>query len=206
MTTDSTVLRPALGRIAYVVVMAMCALAIGSLLLSPAADRVASIAALPVALAGIGWVTLMAPCIVIAPDGIEIRNPLRTIRVGHGAVRDIATRHGFTVVTDEGDFQAWGAPAPGRLGSLGDLLSRDPAARGADPALRDPRIKRDADAVRSSAMPGTLSGDAAMTLAHHAAEADAAQAADARVEREWNRVNLIVLAVSIAAAAMLAPL
>ncbi|MDO5052210.1 MAG: PH domain-containing protein [Pseudoclavibacter sp.] len=202
---DTTVLRPRFSRFLYLGVMACCALALGSALVPPAPlDRIAQIAALPAALAGVGWVTLFAPCVAVGPRGIEIRNPLRTTRIGHGAVRDVDTRHGLSVITEDGRHQAWGAPPPSRLQGLGDLLSRRPRDRGRDRELRDPRIRRDADAVRSSALPGTDSGDAAMAVAHYADATD--PEAWSGVERRWNRGSLLLLAASLAAALLLSTL
>lgn len=200
------VIRPWLGVALFAVVVVVCLLAGAPLAASGRWGVLAAIAPVPLAMLGVGYVVLLAPAVVFDERVVELRNPLRTVRIPYDRVQSSSTRRGFTVITADGRFSAWAAPPPDRLGA-------ERMGEGRDRRLRDPRVQRDADGgLRASAAPGSPSGDAAITLADRLRQAErsaahgsgASTVPDARVERRWNVANLAVLAVTLAAAIALA--
>jgi hypothetical protein len=61
------------------------------------------------------WVFVAYPKIVLTDSGIQINNPLESVKVGWLLVEEFETRYAFTVQTDKGNFRAWAATAPGRF-------------------------------------------------------------------------------------------
>lgn len=196
------VIRPWLGVALFAGVVLACASAGLPLAVAGRWSTLGAIAPIPLAMLGVGYVVLLAPAVVFADEAVELRNPLRTVRIPYDRVRSSSTRRGFTLETSDGRFSAWAAPPPDRLGAdrLGDPRDR---------RLRDPRLHRDGSGeVRASAAPGSPSGDAAITLADRLGRAGRrpphGAETDAPVERRWNVTNIAVLAASLAAAIALA--
>lgn len=182
-----TTLRPSFSLGLYVVVAAMSVIALlGCLVVPEARASFMKVAPIPILLIGCGWVLLAAPKLVISSEAVTAHNPLVTIRVPLGRIEGVETRHGFVMHTSEGKVQAWAAPPPDRLRSMRHLEQKITRSDG----FADPRIARDRfGQLRSSAAPGTLTGDAAMTVAHHDAPSSTAT-----ITRRANAANLAVLA------------
>lgn len=184
----------------WAAVALMSAIAVGSMLFAPGAHgRIWQMLPIPLLAAGLGWVLLVSPKLTLADDGVVVDNPLRRIEVPAERITGVRTGRGFALETDEGPIQAWAAPAPDRLQGQ-RRLGLDGA--GAD-RVRDPRVLADEDGgVRTSALPGTLSGDAAMSARHHGLVGAEAPAEGARpIRRRLQRGNLAVVAVTLAATA-----
>ena len=193
--TSRTVIRPRLSAVVYVLIVIACLAAFISLLASGTVGAASAVLPIPLLLLGVGYVTLLAPTVVFEADAVEVRNPLRTIRVPYGRVEEARTKHGFTLQTDDGPVSAWAAPPPDRLTAQRIVPTEQ--------LRRDPRVRRDERGdITAGDAPGSPSGDAMTTLAHRLAEPS--RSSDGTVERRWNRVNLTVLAVAVVAAVGLA--
>lgn len=184
-----TTLRPSFSLVLYVVVAVMSVIALAYCLVIPEArDSFAKVAPIPLLMLGCGWVLLAAPKLVISSEAVTVHNPLVTTRVPLGRIDEIETRHGFVMHTSEGKVQAWAAPPPDRLRSMRHFEQKLTRGDG----FQDPRIARDKfGQLPSSAAPGTLSGDAAITVRHHAADASTEP-----ITRRVNVVNIVVLVVT----------
>ena len=195
---EATLIRPRLGLVAYVAVLVVCAIAVVAAVATGVdGRRIAAMLPLPLALAGLGWVTLAAPYVRVDAQAVTIANPFRTIRVPIARIESFDTHGGFRVVTSEGRFGAWAAPSPDRLWSERvkprDLVSMRFAGE----------TVAHADNVRTSALPGSASGDAAESVRRAAAGADVddiARGADQAIARRVNVANIAVLALSLVAA------
>lgn len=64
------------------------------------------------AVAWITWVLLWWPCVRIAGEGVEVRNPLRTTRIPWSAISDLDSRGTLVITTPAGRVKAWAAPPP----------------------------------------------------------------------------------------------
>ena len=62
------------------------------------------------------WVALWWPSVRIAGEGIEVRNPLRTVRLPWDEVRDVDSRGSLVITTSAGPVSAWAAPPNTVLG------------------------------------------------------------------------------------------
>lgn len=60
-----------------------------------------------------GWWLFRYPYVAVDDDGVTLRNPVRTIQVPWPALVDVDTRFALTLVTPQGRWSAWAAPAPG---------------------------------------------------------------------------------------------
>ena len=190
-------IRPWLGVGIYAAASLASIAALGSVVATGDWELVARVAPVPIALLGVGAVTLVTPAVVFHDDEVEVRNPLRTTVVPYGRVNEVSTHRGFTLVTEEGPVSAWAAPPPDRLSAE----RREPSAE----LRRDPRVRRDASGrVASSAAPGSPSGDAALTLADRLRRRSATGRDAAPIERRWNLCNLALLVITLGAATTLA--
>lgn len=68
-------------------------------------------------IAFVGWWLFWYPTVVVADQGITVRNPLATINVPWEALIDVDTKYALKLVTPAGAFTAWAAPAPGVWGT-----------------------------------------------------------------------------------------
>ncbi|MFW6776238.1 PH domain-containing protein [Nocardioides sp. CPCC 205120] len=66
-----------------------------------------------VALVGlVGYLGYWRPHVLVDEHGVEVRNPLRSVRVPWTALLLVDGRYGLRLVTAEGRYDAWAAPAP----------------------------------------------------------------------------------------------
>lgn len=115
--------RPLPGRILAVVVIAVCALGIGTLIWTDveSALRYGWMLLLAAALA---WAMFWRPCLVIAEHGVTAVNVFRTFFVPWPSILAIDTRYALTLHTVKGRVSVWAAPSPGRHRTLG-LAAKD---------------------------------------------------------------------------------
>lgn len=74
---------------------------------------------LPVGLtvAFFGYWLFWYPVVQVGLDGVTVRNPMRTIAVAWPALVTVDTKYALTLVTENGKYTAWAAPAPSALES-----------------------------------------------------------------------------------------
>lgn len=116
---QESVLAPRFSRAVAVLVVVICAVTEYSLMTYGHVDVL--LRATPaVLLAAFGtYILSWKPLVRVSPSALEIINPLRTSRVGWGAIRDVSTRWTLAVVTDSGTINAWAAPAESPWESAG---------------------------------------------------------------------------------------
>ena len=191
------VLRSDAARVLTVLVVAVCAVAEASALLSGDA-ALALRATAPLGLVAVGsWALFWAPAVRISPAAVVLVNPLRTVTVAWPAIVDVRARWGLELETDRGRFTAWAAPRSGAIG----------AGRAARLAVR----QREVGAVagpESLADGGAASAAGAIVLRQWESYRDAGllgavEGAGVRVVRHgWTSVVLLLLAVGTVAAAV----
>lgn len=176
---QESVLVPRFSRVMSVLVVAICVLTEVSLVVYGHLEPL--LRATPaIALVGFGAYTLFwAPLIRVDPEAIDIVNPLRTTRIGWGAVEDITTRWSLTVVTAAAQFTAWSSPSEGPWSSLG-RLNRDVLGR---PSLR---------AAERSSRPGSPVGVPSIVISQWEGHRDSASST---VSTSLNRTTVVVLVV-----------
>lgn len=189
-------IRPAFGRILTVVVVVIVAAALGSLLLAGGTTALRT-AWLPLLLAYTAWLTLWRPHVVIASDGVTLRNVFSTIHVPWPAIERIDTKWALTLHTRRGRHVAWAAPAPGRH-SIGRL--------GADDLRHLPETAYVSGSVRASDLPRSDSGDAATIIRMRWEAMRASDAEAAPAEAQPVSVRLHVAEIAVLAALVLASL
>lgn len=195
-----TIIRSLFGVGLWAAVAAMAAIAVVSVLLAPQAmGKLGQVLPLPILVVGLGWVLLVAPKLALHDDRIVVDNPFQRVEVPSERVVGLETTKGFALKTDDGRrVHAWAAPPPDRLQGMRNLGG----GHGDGGAIaRDPRVLReDGDRVRSSAMPGTLSGDAAMAARHHGAGAEAPAEGARPIVRTPRLASIAVAILTMAAA------
>ncbi len=70
-----------------------------------------------IGIAYVGWWLFWYPSVEVSDDAVTLRNPLATVRVPWGVLVDVDTKYALKLVTPEGSFTAWAAPAPGVWGT-----------------------------------------------------------------------------------------
>lgn len=64
------------------------------------------------AIAWVVWMLFWWPCVRLAGEGVEVRNPLRTVRIPWSAIEDLDSRGTLVITTTAGRVKAWAAPPP----------------------------------------------------------------------------------------------
>jgi hypothetical protein len=62
------------------------------------------------AIAWLTWVLLWWPCVRVAGEGVEVRNPLRTVRIPWSSIVDLDSRGTLVIETPGRRVKAWAAP------------------------------------------------------------------------------------------------
>jgi hypothetical protein len=138
-----------------------------------------------VAAAYIAWWLAWFPAVVIADDGVTIRNPVRTIAVPWHSLVTVDTKYSLTLVTASARYNAWSAPAPGLFGVQ---RAQPDHVRGLPETTYGP-----AGSVRPGDLANSDSGTAAYyvrqrwseLLASGAVEPGLAEASRARISVNW---------------------
>lgn len=71
------------------------------------------------AVGALAWWLFWYPSVVIGPDAVELRNPMRTVEVPWAALIHVDTKYALQLVTPGGSYTAWAAPAPGARAAHG---------------------------------------------------------------------------------------
>lgn len=69
------------------------------------------------AVAAVAWWLFWYPAVIIGPDGVQLRNPARTVEVPWNGLIHVDTKYALKLVTPSGSYTAWAAPAPGVRGA-----------------------------------------------------------------------------------------
>lgn len=130
---------------------------------------------------------LWAPSMRVGGEGVQVRNPFRSVDVPWEALIHVSTKLSLTLHTPGRRWPVWCAP------QAGALLARRAARRQRDD--RDPESPLDVG-VPVGDLRGTESGDAAALVrerwAAHGTDGDA-EAATVTVAVRWPRIALLVL-------------
>lgn len=109
-----TVFRPRTGMIMGIGAAVVCAVAIVGLFIEVPLHEWIRIAPALALVGVLGVVMFWLPSLTVGPEGITVRNVLRTIEVPWSAVRLVDTKYSLVLETAEGKVTAWAAPSPGR--------------------------------------------------------------------------------------------
>ncbi len=151
----TSVHRPAFGRWLCLAIWAAC---VFGLVRELADAPAAGIALLPwLALASLAaWAAYWRPCVQVDDGGVHLVNVLRTIDLPWPSIQRIDTKWALMLYTAYGGFTAWAAPAPG-------VRTAARLRTGPRQALPESAIS-DGVSIRPGDLPGTPSGDAALTV------------------------------------------
>ncbi|GAA3915694.1 PH domain-containing protein [Microbacterium invictum] len=128
----------------------------------------------------LGWVALWRPHVEVSDAGIRLQNVTHRVLVPWHALIHVDTRRALTLLTPQGAFVAWSAPAPGLLSALNSnarTARREARAAGAD--------------VRNSDLVGSDSGNAAVVIREQwenrreRGDVELGVAAETPVRRQW---------------------
>lgn len=121
------------------------------------------------------WATYWRPCVAVDDGGVHLVNVLRTIDLPWPSIQRIDTKWALMLFTAYGSFTAWAAPAPGVRAAA--RLQTGPRA-----ALPESAVS-DGVSIRPGDLPGSPSGDAALTVRRRWEELrDAGHLDDPRLE------------------------
>lgn len=104
--------RPSSGVIVTVVIWVIAAVILGTLVLvgdGPGSELWPMVPAIG-AVAWLTWVVLWWPCVRLAGEGVDVRNPFRTIRIPWSDIVDVDSRGTLVLTTPAGRVKAWAAP------------------------------------------------------------------------------------------------
>ena len=106
--------RPGSARPIAVATWVTAALMAGGQLLAGPYDEAATYAVLAgiVFIAALAWATMWRPAVEIAPHGVVLRNPVRTVLVTWPAIEEVDGRFGLRLRTADRRWSAWAASAP----------------------------------------------------------------------------------------------
>ena len=107
------IIRSLLGRVGTYAVAALAAVLIGQALIVSSASHALRLAAYPVFVVVVVWLLWYYPRVRIDDDGVEVVNPLRTVRVSYADLTHASARGALRVHTRERGYTAWAAPARG---------------------------------------------------------------------------------------------
>ena len=106
--------RPDSARPIAVATWVTAALMASGQLLAGRFDQASTYAVLTglVFVAALAWVTMWRPAVEVAPHGVVLRNPLRTVLVTWPALVEVDGRLGLRLATGERRWSAWAAGPP----------------------------------------------------------------------------------------------
>lgn len=131
------VFRPWTGIAVTVLVGAVVVVSLSGLVIAGDGLSLRRFGAAFVALAFATWVLFWWPAVIVTPETVTVRNPLRTFVVPWGNIESVETRFGMRLLLrPDGAVSAWGAPAESRRASARLLQrARATASAGATDAL-----------------------------------------------------------------------
>lgn len=114
--TPTTVFRPRSSRWILAIAGAVVAVGLVASIVTSGPQALATAAPL-LAVAAIAWWLFWYPAVVIGPVGVELRNPVLTVDVPWAGLIHVDTKYALKLITPEGSYTAWAAPAPGVRGT-----------------------------------------------------------------------------------------
>lgn len=196
MTTER--FRPRTGIILAIVLYALALAGLAVALLSGLNGR-EILLTLPVLafLAYCGYWLFGYPEVVVDDDGITLVNPSRTIRVPWVALVTVETKFALTLITANGRYSAWAAPAPGVIGTFRgkreDALNLPGSSYGAAGSLRPGDLKRSDSGAAAYLVRARWAGLV------DAGKIDVEQTESARADIKINWLRIAIAAVLLAA-------
>lgn len=118
VTEESKTLRSRFGLVITVLVWAVCAVAVVTMVVTGRWADLARYGALAVLVGYVVWLLFWSPSVTIAPSGVEVRNLLRVHDVSWPAIQNIDTKYALTLMTRARKVVAWAAPAPSRYATM----------------------------------------------------------------------------------------
>lgn len=113
--TQPVVLRPRFGLILCILVWAIVAVCIVSLIaLGDAGTALRYTPAFLLAAFGC-WLLFWMPAVGVDAAGVTLVNLARTVRITWPAIIDVDTKYSLTIRTRDAKFTAWAAPGPSRI-------------------------------------------------------------------------------------------
>ncbi|GAB3545123.1 hypothetical protein GCM10027404_03110 [Arthrobacter tumbae] len=114
--TQTTVFRPRSSR--WILAIAGVIVAVGLLASVVTSGPQALVTAAPLlAAAALAWWLFWFPAVVVGPGGVQLRNPVQTVDVPWAGLIHVDTKYALKLVTPNGSYSAWAAPAPGVRGT-----------------------------------------------------------------------------------------
>lgn len=189
-------LRPPFGLALAVAVWLMCLLAVVAVVTEGSVRDVIAVVPWLVLAAYVVWMLFWTPAVVVGDQGVRLRNLARTHDVAWSAIVAIRTRYNLVLVTPDGSYAAWAAPAPGVISSV----------RGKDQAIEHlPGSTYGAGrSIGIGDLPRSDSGVAAYHVRRGLERRDAGDlpADDGSVVTTWHRVELGLLAALLCVAVL----
>ena len=192
--------RPLFGRILAVAVWACCVAALVAQLIAQASGAPRLLPWLALVSLSV-WALYWRPLLSVDDAGVHLINVVRTIDVPWPAIQRIDTKWALTLFTGYGKFTAWAAPAPGMRRSAMLHKQRSEVPKSAVIAGR----------VRPGDLPGSPSGDAAISVRRHWEQLQAAGFLDdpqleferAPVTWHWFTIGAVVVLVALSVLTLL---
>jgi hypothetical protein len=111
-----TVFVPRAGRWYTAIAVVLVLLGLASAALADGAAGLAEAWPLTAVVFGAWWL-FWFPAVILTDTAVELRNPARTVVVPWGALVHVDTKYALKLVTADGGYTAWAAPAPGVWGT-----------------------------------------------------------------------------------------
>jgi hypothetical protein len=185
------VLRPSSGIYVTVVIWVVAAIILGTLVavgdgpgseLWPMAPAIGAIA-------WVVWMLFWWPCVRLAGEGVEVRNPLRTVRIPWGDIIDLDARGTLVITTPSQRVKAWAAPPA--VGSQHRRMSALAAARARIMPRAIPKNDPSADADVADVIRRVQTGRYRLPTTEAPYET---------VTTSWNLIVIVVAVVAVVAA------
>lgn len=110
---ETIVIASRFGKGITVVVAAVCAIGIGSTVITAPDETLRVVPWL--LLLGVGcWALYWNPAVIIGEQAVQFRNIVRTVEIPYAAITGVDTRFALTVNALGKRYSAWGAPAASR--------------------------------------------------------------------------------------------
>jgi hypothetical protein len=118
VTEEAKTLRSRFGLVITVLVWAVCAVALVTIVATGRWGDLARYGALAVLAGYAMWLAFWSPSVTISLAGVQVRNLLRVHEVSWPAIRNVDTKYALTLFTPKGKVVAWAAPAPSRYATM----------------------------------------------------------------------------------------
>ena len=118
MAAVDEVFRPQWGRVLCVIVGAICAISLVTLIATDGVSAAWSAGPALVLVTGACWALFWRPAVVVHDGGVRLVNVFRTIELPWPSIERVDTKWALTLYTVYGRFTGWAAPAPGMQESV----------------------------------------------------------------------------------------